>query len=124
MRERLFADTPLEIWPSPHLFVKTLATLLADPGFLVSFNHPVSDPDRLVAFFAEEHDIRDMERSFLLQDPSSSLLAVRPGMPLDEVNLFDDHFLLFRNDFQDSATLAFFLSFRDHHQVIFLNMQF
>jgi hypothetical protein len=44
-------------------------------------------------------------------------------MPLDEIDLFNDYFLLLRKDLQNPATFALFLSVDHHDQVILFDMK-
>ncbi len=104
-------------------FIENLPAFPTEPRLFLVFQNAVPDPNRFVALLAQEGDIGDMERRFLLHNPSSPLLAMGSSMFLDEINLFNDHFFFLGKDLQDSAALALFLSADHCHQVILFNMK-
>jgi hypothetical protein len=45
-------------------------------------------------------------------------------MPFNEIDLFNDHLLLLRENLQDPATLTLLLAVDHHHKVILFDMKF
>ena len=84
----------------------------------------MSDSDGFIAFLAKKHHIGEMERGLLFQNPSLPLFPVGASMPLDEIDLFEEDFLLLWKDPEHPAAFPLFLSMDYHDEVIFLNVIF
>ncbi len=64
-----------------------------------------------------------MNRGFFLNNSPLTGLARRPGMALDEVNLFHYHPILLGKNSQNFAALALLLPGNDEDHIIFFNMK-
>ena len=71
---------------------------MADPDFLIPLDSAVPDSHGFIAFLTEKHQVREMERGFLFNDPSPPLLTVGACMSLDKIDLFNDPLFLFRQN--------------------------
>src|SRR5688500_7484992 len=66
-------------------------------AFLADTNPPPviqllhAKPNRLATIAAEEHDVGESKRRFTLDDAALLDLLIRLRMPLDQIQLFDDH---------------------------------
>src|SRR3989344_1766161 len=101
--------------------LQSLAALLADAHFLVPL-HAVSGAGRLIRLFADQHDVRDMDRRLFLDALTLLSLALRADMALHDVRpLHDDAFGL-REDSQHLAALAAVLAGPHFYLVAFLDL--
>src|ERR1041385_6822803 len=70
------------------------------PAIGQNFN---GDAGVFLAAFANNCDIRDVDRRFLLNDSAFDVpLRIRPGVPFDHLNTLDDNLALFRYDDQNA----------------------
>src|SRR2546427_1868993 len=60
----------------------------------------------LLAIFADDGDVRNMDRSFFLNDTAFDVaLRIRTRMALDHLNALDHNLLVLRDDDQNASTL-------------------
>ena len=91
--------------------------------FLPSAFSAVLDTRR-PALAANQGHVRNVNRAFLFQDPAANLLVgIRPGVPLDHVDVLDKNLLLFRDHFQHAAGFALVAPGDDLHFVVLANRQ-
>src|SRR5882724_9399004 len=73
------------------LSIQHSLALATDPVLLAVLEHLARDPDRLVALRADDHQVRDVDRGFALDDAALDVLrGVRLRVLLDEVDALDD----------------------------------
>src|SRR5664280_1323924 len=92
-----------------------------------------ADPRRLVADRADDHHVRGVDRSRLLDDSAGHYLRAthatgvlhcpRPGVALDLVQVLDDDAALARARFDNAALLTLVLAAQDLDQVALLDFQ-
>src|SRR4029077_12948260 len=75
-------------------------------------------PRRLVASRADRHDVREVDRRFLLDDASRLLHAARLRVALDQVHPLDDHPAALVEHAQDLPGLAAFPAGDDHDGIV------
>ena len=80
-----------------------------------------SDPDRSVAAIAKNHDVRDVERRFLLDDSARALRAARLAVTLDDIEPLDHYASAIGQHAHHLAGLAAVAAGDDHHGVILLD---
>src|SRR5262245_6749918 len=121
-------------WPS---LVDLLAAVVAaaDPHAaripLGRLLHDCADPGRPVADRADEHHVRDLHRGSLLDDPARlNLRSAHPArvahrtrarVPLDHVQVLDNHAALVRARLEDAALLAAVLAGEDLDEIALLD---
>jgi hypothetical protein len=89
----LSPDRLLLIWPCDHLLIQNFPTFPTVPSLFTAFQNTMAKAYWFVALLTEEHHIGNMERGFLLDNPSPSLLTMGPRVPFNEIDLFNDHSL-------------------------------
>src|SRR5207245_9076625 len=82
----------------------------------------VCNAGMLLAVFANERDIGNVDRRFLLDDAALDVfLRIRAGVPLDHLDTFDHKLLVLGNHDQDAAGLAAILSTQNENFIILLD---
>src|SRR3989454_12669233 len=77
---------------------------------------------RLLTRGAKQHDVREVNGRFPLQDPSLSVLLARLRMPLDDVDLFDRDLAVETEHAEDLAGFAAILARHDDDRVPLAHM--
>src|SRR5438105_1154721 len=98
------------------------------PTFLACSHAPAVRQDfacktcMLLAVFADDGDIRNMNRSFLLNDSALDVaLGIRARVTLDHLNALDHDLLVLRDDDQNAASLPAVLAAKNVNLVIFFD---
>src|SRR5277367_3956811 len=81
-----------------------------------------ADADRGVASIAKNHDVRYIDRRFLLDDSAGALRAARLAVPLDDIEPLDYDAAALRQHAHHLAGFAAVAAGDNHHRVILLNL--
>src|SRR6266508_2913846 len=102
--------------------IQCFVAAATDANLLAVCQDLSANSHRRVTLVAHDHDIRNIDGSFLLDDPTRLLRATRLGMPFDDIDSLDNNSVFIPQDPEHFADLAPFLAGDHHNTVVLANL--